>query len=94
MNWKQLKDFCNGLTEEQLEKKVVIWREDEAISNIETTLLEEDYYIEKESGSPEGCFEESEANYMIENNPEDYPNGLGDFKKVYDKGHPLLWEKF
>ena len=34
INWSELKEFCNSLNEEQLKKKVVLWREDEAISNI------------------------------------------------------------
>jgi hypothetical protein len=31
---------------------------------------------------------------MIENNEDAYPNGMEDFKKVYEKGTPILWEKF
>lgn len=93
MNWRQLKDFCNELTEEQLEKKVVIWREDEAISEIEPTLLVEDYYA-NEDVLDDKCAKELEVLDIIKNNPEDYPNGLGDFKRVYHKGHPMLWENF
>lgn len=94
MNWKEMKDFCSKLTEEQLDQKVILWREDEAITKIECSQLEHDHYIETESGSPDGCFEESEALYMIKNHPEDYPNGLDHFTKVYDKGFPILKEDF
>ena len=83
MNWKQMKEFCAPLNEEQLKKKVILWREDEAISKIEPMTLEEDHYIDPEIGAGEGCFPASEATEPIE-----------DLKKVYDKGDPILAELF
>lgn len=91
MTWNELKEFCNALPEQELEKKVVLLREDESISDIYAERLEEDHYLSDDS---EGCFPESYAIEMIDDNPEDYPSGLDDLKKVYDKGHPLLHENF
>ncbi len=82
MNWKELKEFCNSLDEKQLEKKVIIWREDEAISKIEAEKLSEDHYVNPEVDE-DGCYPESEAN-----------EPLKDLKKDYDKGDTVLWEKF
>lgn len=92
MNWKELKEFCNSLTEEQLQKKVILWREEEAIIDISASQLEEDYYTDPDDEN--GCFPESDAKYLVESNKDDYPDGMNDLKKVYDKGHPVLWEKF
>lgn len=55
--------------------------------------LEEDHYVDNDNVLG-GCFEEFLMLGNIENNPDDYPNGINDFTKVYDKGHPILWEKF
>ena len=93
MNWKQLKDFCNNLTDEQLNEKVLIWREEEIISAIEVVELEEDYYIDEDYW-PEGCAPESECLNIIEINPENYPNGFLDLKKCYKKGHSIIQEIF
>lgn len=93
MEWKELKEFCNSLTEEQLSKQVILWREEEAIIDISASCLEEDHYMD--TNEPEnGCMPESEAKSMIDVNPGDYPNGMDEFKKVYDKGDPLLHENF
>jgi hypothetical protein len=80
MNWKQLKEFCNSLDEKQLDRKIVLWREDEAVNNVEAMTIEEDHYIGEDD---EGCYPESEAKEPLEN-----------LKKVYEKGNPILWEKF
>jgi hypothetical protein len=90
MNWKELKEFCNSLNETQLEKKVILWREDEAISNIYAEQLEEDHFNYEDS---EGCVSESDAKSMFEDK-EEFPNGMDDFEKVYDKGDPILHEEF
>ena len=42
MNWKELKKFCNSLPEKELGKTVILWREDEAISQIVVEQINED----------------------------------------------------
>lgn len=91
MNWKEMKDFCDGLTEDQLQKKVILWREEEAVSDIEPMKLEEDYYVDDEA---DGCEMESDVLEKIKENPEDYPEGLEHFRKAYSKGDPILHENF
>lgn len=92
MNWKQLKDFCNNLPESELEKKVIIWRENEAIKDINAEQLEEDYVINIEEADS-GCFPLSEAENQIKNDKlGDFPNGLEHFKKVHNKGTAILFE--
>lgn len=81
MTWKELKEFCNGLTDEQLSKEVVVWREGDAIGNLLPSLLEDDYYIDSEEPE-EGCFPRYEYNGG-------YPENL---KLCYKKGTPILWE--
>ena len=80
MNWRELKEFCNTLPEEQLERKVILWREDEVINKIEPKLLEEDFYIGEDE---DGCYPASEAEEPIEL-----------LKKVYSKGDAILEEDF
>lgn len=80
MTWNELKEFCNSLPEDQLDKKVVMWREDDAINNIETELLQEDHYMGEDD---DFCYPESEAQYPI-----------SELKKVWSKGDAILWEKF
>ena len=93
MNWKELKDFANSLPESELEKIVILWREDESISDISAEQLDEDMYVDKEE--PEnGCFSLSEAQSFIKITPEDYADGMNHFRKVYDKGTPILQENF
>lgn len=90
MTWKELKEFCNSLDETKLEKKVILWREEDSISDIYAEVLDEDYFNYEHS---EGCVPESEALKMAEDESE-FPNGMDDFYKVYDKGDPLLHENF
>lgn len=86
MNWKQLKDFCNGLQESELEKNVILWREDaeDVITEIEVKQLEEDYYVKKESPE-DGCFPVSECRELEPDT---------EIKRVYKNGHPILYEIF
>lgn len=84
MIWKELKEFCNSLDEKQLEKKVVLWREDEFVNAIEAEQLEEDHYIDIDNAD-NGCFPVSEAKDL---EPETR------IVRVYENGHPILWEKF
>jgi hypothetical protein len=92
MNWKELKEFCNRLPESELEKNVILWREDEAITDINAEQLEESYYFDPESDM--GCFPESQAKLFITEDESAYPNGMDTFEKAYDKGHPILSENF
>jgi len=92
MTWQEMKDFCNSLDEWQLKKKVLVWREEECISKLEPTPLHEDYYRDPKEFEPL-CFPESEAKTMVVDNI-DFPRGLEDLEKVYDKGHPILMEDF
>jgi len=85
MTWKELKKFANSLDEKQLERKVVLWREDEAVNDINAEVLEADHYIGEDD---EGCYTLEDAGLTIEDVAE---KGL---KKVYEKGNPILWEKF
>ena len=85
MIWKELKEFCNSLDESLLEHKVILWREDEALVDIDAEQLEEDHYI---GDDDEGCYSLSNAGISEEQAKE---MGL---RKLYDKGHPILWEKF
>ncbi|WP_202703140.1 hypothetical protein [Flavobacterium sp. UGB4466] len=84
MNWKELKDFCNNLPESELEKKVILWREDEAVVDIYAQGLEEDHYINVDD-KDSGCFSVSEAKFLDKDIR---------IKKVYDRGHPILHENF
>ena len=84
MNQRELKAFVNDLPESELDKQVILWREDEAITKIEAEQLEEDHYIDLDD--PEnGCFPVSECKNLEPDTR---------IKKVYDKGHPILWEEF
>jgi len=93
MNWKQLKDFCNNLSELELEKKVMLWRENEALTDISVEQLDEYHYIDPDD-SENGCFPELEMKSQINMSPNDFPHGIHHFTKVYDKGHPILHENF
>ena len=88
-----MKEFCSTLDDEQLEKQVIMWREDEAISHISPFTLSENYYIDPDDDDGY-CFSESEAHTVMRGNEQDYPDGMETFEKVYDKGHPLLSDDF
>ena len=85
MTWNELKEFCNSLPQEQLERKVILWREDETINKIEAEQLSEDHYIGE---NDEGCYPLSDANLTV-----DDVDRLG-LKKVYSIGFPILWAQF
>lgn len=93
INWGELKDFCNSLPESELGNNVIMWRESEAIVDIDVSKLEEDHYV-KNGYEEDGCFVKSEAEYQIKMDSEEFPEGLNHFTKVYDKGHPILSENF
>lgn len=80
MKWRELKDFCNALTENQLSKDVVLLREESSIDNISAEVLNEDYYWNGVFG--EGCFPESEIGGLSEK-----------LIEVYSKGDAILSEE-
>ena len=84
MNWNELKDFCNKLSETELKEKVILWREDEAITDIIAEQLQEDHYIKRENPE-DGCFPVSECKDL---EPETK------IKRVHVKGYPVLHEVF
>lgn len=86
MNWNELRDFCNSLPKEELEKNVILWREDaeDVITEISAEQLEEDYYIKRESPE-DGCFPCSECDSLEPSTK---------IKRVYKKGQPILHEIF
>lgn len=84
MTYQQLKEFCNQLPEAELNKKVILWREDEAIMEIQAEQLAEDHYIDVDR-TEDGCFPASELKQFYE--------GI-ETKKIYDKGTPILHEIF
>ena len=88
MKFKELKEFCNGLTDEQLNETVRIMREEEVISSIHPPeILKEDLVYDPEERM-EGCFALSELgeDFIKENE--------GHLKVAYKKGTPMLWEDF
>lgn len=86
MNYRELRDFCNNLPEFELEKKVILWREDaeDVITEIDAEQLDEDYYIKVDSPE-DGCFPVSESKELEPDIK---------IKRVYKKGHPILSESF
>jgi len=90
MNWRKLKEFCNNLPENELDKKVILWREYEGITKIEAEQLLADHYIDS-NNIEEGCFSEREAKSLIKDK-DNFPNGMDDLEKVYDTGTPILYE--
>lgn len=80
MDWKELKEFANSLNEKQLEKKVILWREDEAVQHINAECLKDNMYAGEDD------------DFCI---PEDEVEGTLDaMKKVYSVGDPILCENF
>ena len=69
-----------------MEQKVVLWREDEAITNIGAERLHADHYIGE--GDDDGCYTLDDAGLSLEEAKE---QGL---QKVYDKGTPILFNDF
>lgn len=90
--WNELKAFCNALPESELDHKVILWRESEAITDISAMQLEEDHYIDLQNDE-DGCFPESIMHGFIRDE-DAYPEGIDGFKKVYGMGFPLLTENF
>lgn len=89
MSWRDMKEFCAKLNEEQLDAKVFVWREEETVTQLSAETLSENQYIYKDEPS-DGCFPESERDWQIEH----ADCHADDFEQVYKKGHPLLWENF
>lgn len=90
MTWAQMKSFCEGLNEEQLKAKVIVWQEDEVITDLNAMQLDQDHYINVDR--PElGCSPIQDHECQ-----EYHSKGIRaeKFRKVYDKGHPVLWQDF
>lgn len=77
LTWKQLKEFCNGLPESELEKLVIWTDEEEGGRIVSVEQLEEDYVQ-----TDYGCEPASVQEY--EEGEEEYPVCL-------TKGSPILY---
>ena len=87
MKFKELRDFCNGLSESQLNETVRIMREEDVLSSFHSPeVLTEDLSLDPEES--EGCFPFSEVkdSYTEEE--------FAQLKVAYKKGTPMLWEDF
>lgn len=89
MTWNELKQFCNNLPEQFLDKKVIIWRDDEYFSSIEVFELDQDHFVDEDS-EENGCISENEMIKLINEDPVNYPDGVDHFRKCYEKGHPII----
>ena len=74
--WKQLKEFCNSLPENELEKEVVWWGEERGGSIDFADQLSEDYVI-----TDYGCEPASVQEYETWEEP---------YEIAYPKGTPIL----
>ena len=87
MIWKEMKHFCNNLTDEQLNEKFMVMREEEVLTSFyPPAILEEDLSLDPEAS--EGCFPFSEVkgSYTKEE--------FAQLKVAYKKGTPMIWEDF
>ena len=89
MTWKELKQFYNGLPEDVLSGNVILFHESESSQNIVAEVMAEDYLFHDVL---EGCVLESDAKSLVKDHPETYQ--INEFRKVYDKGTPAIWELF
>lgn len=78
LTWKELKDFCNSLTEEQLGERVAAWGEYKFFEFDKPEILEDDFI------NPSG--EGAEPAYLYKDEPEI----LSDEPLVGRKGEPRL----
>lgn len=85
MNWKELKDFCNKLPDDKLKNKVVLWREEDCISDICAVRLPEDMYIGEDD---EGCYSLGDAGLSEED------ARTQNLQIAYNEGDPVLEENF
>jgi hypothetical protein len=79
MTWRELKDFVNTIPEEELDKKVVSWAEEDSNTYSSAECLTEDYFRGEGGAISESDWEDSI----------DKENGE---EKVlcYSKGTPIL----
>lgn len=85
--FRDLKEEINKLTDEQLDKPVIVQREDGALRVSCLDLLDEDIYYHKEKPDDCASLEDLKALHGEEFNPEDYAPGPV-------KGTPFLHEDF
>jgi hypothetical protein len=93
MTWRELKEFCNKLHENELNKDVVLWCENETIHNMDAYLLGDNYYMDPRN--PEkGCFPEFIIKADVDNDEELLISEIKRLKKMHDKGDPMLGGEF
>lgn len=88
--WRELKQQVNNIPEEQLDKPVRIWGEDEAHLAAEVVLLEEDYH---ETGYGCAPLKDVKEMYKSENDSDDYDFNT-EHPLAYEKGTPILYLDF
>ena len=81
MNWNEMKEFCNGLTEEQLCERVLLHGEDTCDSIGYVEVIPEDYMYHEGDLPEYGCIPESEV-------PDE---AKSKYKVAYAKGFPVLY---
>lgn len=79
--WKDLKEFCNNLPENQLGSSVRVWGDDRGFTIDGKSLLEDDYF------NPSG--EGMEPVSVYKQNPEDW-EVVKDDPIIMEKGSPVL----
>lgn len=79
-NWKDLKDFANSLSEEQLNHEVVFWSEEHAGKLVSVYVLKEDYINVSGEGVEPRSLYKGEEGY--------------DEPATYVKGTPILNQHF
>jgi|GEM_PF-6180424 len=93
MTWKALKEFCNALAEDNLENKVILQREGEAITDIYAECFEEDQLLNTDLPE-DGFISRSTMWSLIRDYPEDYLDKENHFKVLYKSETPMLFENF
>lgn len=76
--WADLKEFANGLNEEQLSQPLIWWGEDTG-GTFSFFQLEEDYIYDGEAMSPKSSFDDDQLKETMEDDP-----------KIMVKGTPMV----
>ena len=83
MKWKELKEFADTLTAEQLQQDVIMWGDELSAQLIDCEVLDEDYI----NPSGEGC--EPRSAYLTDPDPDVQEMGK-DEKAVAQSGDVIL----